>query len=179
MANKTPQEKLEEQQKLKELSPYSLPDNPSQKGWSAGQIKSKLYKGLFYLYSLLDESRTKVGDVEQTLDDLNLDDFVTEDEAEQIKNSTTYLGEETPDNNPIVWLDTNALDDDLELETQDLQDVLQFFRSNNLNLSFGDEGTPQQDVLEFDESTNTLLQFDESDNDTLEFENQYNELQFE
>ncbi len=40
------------QQEIEELklnSPYALPDNPSQSGWSAGQIKEKFYVGLFYL----------------------------------------------------------------------------------------------------------------------------------
>lgn len=74
MAVKTQEEKLREQQKLKELSPYSLPDNPSQKGWSSGQIKSKMYQGLFYLYELFagfrddtEDSIVSVSVVENTI----------------------------------------------------------------------------------------------------------------
>ena len=39
----------EELEQLKKLSPYSLPDNPSQSGWTTKQVKSKFYQGLFYL----------------------------------------------------------------------------------------------------------------------------------
>ena len=49
--------KQQEIEKLKQLSPYSLPDNPSQSGWSLGQIKEKFYTGLFYLLNTIQELR--------------------------------------------------------------------------------------------------------------------------
>ena len=50
----------EELEMLKKLSPYSLPNNPSQQGWSASQIKEKFYKGLFFLYELFKDLRGEV-----------------------------------------------------------------------------------------------------------------------
>ena len=55
----TEQEKQEqlELETLKRKSPYALPNNPSAAGWSASQIKAKMYEGLFYLYSLIKDVR--------------------------------------------------------------------------------------------------------------------------
>ena len=55
----TEQEKQEqlEFETLKRKSPYALPNNPSAAGWSASQIKAKMYEGLFYLYSLIKDVR--------------------------------------------------------------------------------------------------------------------------
>lgn len=49
--------KARELENLKKNSPYALPNNPSQSGWSTGQIKEKFYSGLLYLYSLFDSLR--------------------------------------------------------------------------------------------------------------------------
>ena len=58
----------EEQLKLlRSKSPYVLPDNPSDKGFSAAQIKAKMYEGLLYLFHLLSESHAGTG---QELDQL-------------------------------------------------------------------------------------------------------------
>ena len=121
MAKKTQEEKLREQQKLKELSPYSLPDNPSQKGWSSGQIKSKMYQGLFYLYNLFDAERTDIENVEQTLEELDLDGFVTEDEAQAIKNDAMpHIGETPPSlDKTKIWFDTTDEGDYIDIETLD------------------------------------------------------------
>ncbi len=59
MANK----RDEELEQLKKLSPYSLPDNPSQSGWSTKQVKAKFYQGLFYLYQLFAGFRDDVGEM--------------------------------------------------------------------------------------------------------------------
>ena len=55
----TEQEK-KELEMLKRNSPYALPDNPSQAGWTPAQIKEKFYAGHFYLYTLLKEVRTSL-----------------------------------------------------------------------------------------------------------------------
>jgi hypothetical protein len=60
---------------LKAKSPYSLPDNPSQSGWSAKQIKEKFYSGLIYLYSLFKEHRvdneTLIAEMKALVDEIN------------------------------------------------------------------------------------------------------------
>lgn len=49
----------EELETLRRLSPKSLPDNPSQSGFSTSQIKEKFYLGLEYLYVLLTDARDR------------------------------------------------------------------------------------------------------------------------
>lgn len=51
----TEQEELE---LLKQNSPFALPDNPSDVGWSSDKIKEKFWAGLIVLYNLFKESRT-------------------------------------------------------------------------------------------------------------------------
>ena len=51
MADRTEQE-AQELEQLKENSPYRLPDNAAESGWTTEQIKEKFYAGLFYLYKL-------------------------------------------------------------------------------------------------------------------------------
>lgn len=50
-------------QTLKNRSPFALPNNPSQSGWTTQQIKEKFYAGLLYLYDLFYSIR---GSLEQT-----------------------------------------------------------------------------------------------------------------
>lgn len=51
MVDRTEQE-AQELEQLKENSPYRLPDNAAESGWTTDQIKEKFYAGLFYLYKL-------------------------------------------------------------------------------------------------------------------------------
>ena len=51
MADRTEQE-AQELEQLKENSPYRLPDDAAESGWTTEQIKEKFYAGLFYLYRL-------------------------------------------------------------------------------------------------------------------------------
>ena len=46
-----------ELQKLKALSAFSLPNSPTQSGYTPEQIRAKLYQGLLYLHTLLADSR--------------------------------------------------------------------------------------------------------------------------
>lgn len=56
---------------LKQKSPYSLPDNPSDKGLSALQIKIKFYEGLVVLFNWLkrsiDENNSEFQSIEQDI----------------------------------------------------------------------------------------------------------------
>ncbi len=118
MAKKTQEEKLREQQKLKELSPYSLPDNPSQKGWSSGQIKSKMYQGLFYLYELFAGYREDVeGSIVGVMVEENIITFTKADgttESFEIGsgNATIYYDDTLPEDasklkDGDIWFDEN------------------------------------------------------------------------
>lgn len=51
MVDRTEQE-AQELEQLKENSPYRLPDDAAESGWTTEQIKEKFYAGLFYLYRL-------------------------------------------------------------------------------------------------------------------------------
>ena len=51
MVDRTEQE-AQELEQLKENSPYRLPDDAAESGWTTEQIKEKFYAGLFYLYKL-------------------------------------------------------------------------------------------------------------------------------
>ena len=48
---------------LKEKSPYSLPDNPSDKGLSARQIKMKFYEGLLLIFKWIQDYQTEINTV--------------------------------------------------------------------------------------------------------------------
>ena len=65
----------EELQKIKDNSPFSLPDSPSESGWTSAQIKEKFWKGLIVLYDIINSDRDaleeKLGLVDSTLEDLN------------------------------------------------------------------------------------------------------------
>ena len=174
MAAKTQEEKALEQQRLKDLSPYSLPDNPSQKGWSGGQIKSKLYKGLFYLYNLLDETRTDVSNVEQALDELDLEDFVTENEAQEIKDSAMpHIGETPPNtNNTKIWIDTRNDEDIINAETVETplfsfnRETQQIFNENFEPIYFSNDDNNEllQDTETEQLDNENTISFDSGDN---------------
>lgn len=51
MVDRTEQE-AQELEQLKENSPYRLPNDAAESGWTTEQIKEKFYAGLFYLYRL-------------------------------------------------------------------------------------------------------------------------------
>lgn len=53
----------EQRKKLKERSAFSLPDNPSNKGWSAEQIKRKMYEPLLYLFDLVRNSQVDINEI--------------------------------------------------------------------------------------------------------------------
>lgn len=54
---------MTKEEQLKENSPYALPDNPAQSGWSTAQIKEKFYAGLFLLLQWLEDlAETESGD---------------------------------------------------------------------------------------------------------------------
>lgn len=53
---------------LKQKSPFSLPDNPSDKGLSATQIKAKFWEGLLLLFNWLKESQLELADDEDLID---------------------------------------------------------------------------------------------------------------
>jgi hypothetical protein len=65
----------EEYQKLKDNSPWALPFNPSEEGWTAAQIKEKFWKGLIVLLDIINSDRdaltTKLSSIDALLDDLN------------------------------------------------------------------------------------------------------------
>ena len=65
---------------LRSKSPYILPDNPSDKGFSAAQIKAKMYEGLLYLFHLLSESHAGTGE-----------------ELDQLGSAVSQLGEDLKD----------------------------------------------------------------------------------
>ena len=48
---------------LKSKTPYVLPDNPSDKRWSASQIKAKMYEGFFVLYEWLKKSAIETNQI--------------------------------------------------------------------------------------------------------------------
>ena len=76
---------LEKEQKeletLKHNSLDTLPDNPTQAGWTPSQIKKKFSNGLFYLYSLIKGDRRKVS---SKFDEVNTD-ITTKNNAIQTK----------------------------------------------------------------------------------------------
>lgn len=61
---------------LKQKSPFSLPDNPSDKGLSASQIKAKFYEGLFALYGWLKQTQTELSLCEDSLKEIANGDIV-------------------------------------------------------------------------------------------------------
>ncbi len=57
----------QERTRLKQISPYSLPDNVAESGLTSEQIKEKFYAGLFYLLELIDTARTNLGNADAAL----------------------------------------------------------------------------------------------------------------
>lgn len=178
MANK----RDEELEQLKKLSPYSLPDNPSQSGWTTKQVKGKFYQGLFYLYDLIDGERTDIEDVQNTLANLNLDDFVTEDEAQEIKNEAMpYVGETPPDvTKTKIWFDTTNDGDVIDIEdVADEQDTMEEANNEPFEEMFETQNNYQEpeifneyfEPLSFD-NNNDNLSFENNDEDNLSFDEQ-------
>lgn len=64
-----------ELEKLKNNSPFALPDNPAESGWPAAQIKEKFWKGFIVLLEIINEDRDslaeKMGEIDSALEDLN------------------------------------------------------------------------------------------------------------
>lgn len=56
--------KEQELAKLKKNSPYELPDNPAESGWSTQQIKEKFYAGLLVLYEFLEVERGRITQID-------------------------------------------------------------------------------------------------------------------
>ena len=54
---------IEDKEFLKSKTPYVLPDNPSDKKWSASQIKAKMYEGFFVLYEWLKRSAIETNQI--------------------------------------------------------------------------------------------------------------------
>ena len=70
-----------ERARLKELSPFSLPDDTAESKLTTQQIKEKFYAGLFYLHDLINEIRE---DCEEDIDGF-------EDDLTALSNSITSL----------------------------------------------------------------------------------------
>ena len=90
----------EELQKIKDNSPYSLPDNPSESGWTSAQIKEKFWKGLIVLYDIINADRddlaVQLGLVSSALEDLNgvakvMPRAVADEDGVSIKNGYVKL----------------------------------------------------------------------------------------
>lgn len=90
----------EELQKIKDNSPFSLPDSPSESGWTSAQIKEKFWKGLIVLYDIINDDRDaleeKLGLVDSALEDLNgvakvMPRAVADEDGVSIKNGYVKL----------------------------------------------------------------------------------------
>lgn len=90
----------EELQKIKDNSPFSLPDSPSESGWTSAQIKEKFWKGLIVLYDIInsdrDELEEKFDSIDSTLEDLNgvakvMPRAVADEDGVSIKNGYVKL----------------------------------------------------------------------------------------
>ena len=117
-----------ELQILKEKSPYSLPTDTSQSGWSAEQIKEKFYEGLFYLYSLFQNLRTDTSNHLAT-SDTNMENFKTE-----INQTIQSLSDEL-----------SMIDLSLYAKTADISNgtiaVLKYIKANGANAKISDLDT--------------------------------------
>ncbi len=76
----------DDREELLSHTPYILPDNPSNKGFSASQIKRKLYEGFIYLFNLVKDFSEQTGD---TVDAI-LADIVTKSGTEVITGSKSF-----------------------------------------------------------------------------------------
>ena len=108
----------EELEQLKKLSPYSLPDNPSQSGWTTKQVKGKFYQGLFYLYELFAGYRENIEDsivgvmVEENVITFTKADGTTESFEMGSGNATVYYDDTLPEDTTKlkdgdIWFDEN------------------------------------------------------------------------
>ena len=96
MADRTEQE-AQELEQLKENSPYRLPDNAAESGWTTEQIKEKFYAGLFYLYKLFKALRKSNDDFTE---DMSADFAELSSKVQQVLDNLT--AEYDIDGNKIV-----------------------------------------------------------------------------
>ena len=96
MADRTEQE-AQELEQLKENSPYRLPDNAAESGWTTEQIKEKFYAGLFYLYKLFKALRKSNDDFTE---DMSADFAELSTKVQQVLDNLT--AEYDIDGNKIV-----------------------------------------------------------------------------
>ena len=122
---------------LKQKSPYSLPDNPSDKGLSASQIKAKFYEGLLLLFNWLKQYQIEINTV------LNLSN-------EEVSKITRTLEEFR---NTIESLSSKVINNESKINEN-----LELIKSTENNLNEF-KLVEQNDVLEL---VNTI-----SENDTL------------
>lgn len=96
MVDRTEQE-AQELEQLKENSPYRLPDNAAESGWTTDQIKEKFYAGLFYLYKLFKALRNSN---DTFTEDMSADFAELSDKVQQVLDNLT--AEYDIDGNKIV-----------------------------------------------------------------------------
>ena len=96
MVDRTEQE-AQELEQLKENSPYRLPDNAAESGWTTEQIKEKFYAGLFYLYKLFKALRNSN---DTFTEDMSADFAELSDKVQQVLDNLT--AEYDIDGNKIV-----------------------------------------------------------------------------
>ena len=84
---------LNEISTLKKNTAYSLPDNPSERGWSAKQIKDKMYRGIFILYDWFKENREDVEKVLDTMGNTNVYYYDTLPNESKLKQGDLYFDE--------------------------------------------------------------------------------------
>ena len=108
MAEMNDREK-KELEMLKRKSPYALPDNPSQAGWTSAQIKEKFYSGLIYLYSIFKDTRNSVDD--KTTQIKELTDQIKKEHEEILSGKKGFFAEKDIEGNLII--DTYARKDEI------------------------------------------------------------------
>ena len=96
MVDRTEQE-AQELEQLKENSPYRLPDDAAESGWTTEQIKEKFYAGLFYLYKLFKALRNSN---DTFTEDMSADFAELSDKVQQVLDNLT--AEYDIDGNKIV-----------------------------------------------------------------------------
>ena len=100
-----PTKEENERSLLKQNSPYALPDDPAESGWSTAQIKEKFYSGLLYLHRLLCEYRDsngesvssisqKVNQLDALINDIRTGSYAAkDDDGNAIKSTYAKLAE--------------------------------------------------------------------------------------
>ena len=96
MVDRTEQE-AQELEQLKENSPYRLPDDAAESGWTTEQIKEKFYAGLFYLYRLFKALRNSN---DTFTEEMSADFVELSDKVQQVLDNLT--AEYDIDGNKIV-----------------------------------------------------------------------------